>query len=338
LVLKTPGNKESESITNKTRFLICIAVVIVVLSVFAKKIEMNGFRYDDNLIGLEPIFTQKVKITTVDKDASGQVFLNIADGSRVRFLGIEFLYPDEAIDFLKKNMTDTMVYLSFEGKEEDNAGFKNAYVWSDEIYEYNNVSTLWNAVLIINGFAQPLDFDYTYKEIFFALESEELEVIKTEVEDVKTTREIQQTINDRIPPGFETIKWNMKKPEVWYRMNKQLIEERDNKLVYITNLYGESCLLTFLFDDESAIKSVSYVFSFVEINHAKDTFEKFVKNLNKIFGEDALMELKAFQTQDNKISEAHARWGGQSAKVELLMGTLSRNVHAMRLSFVRVEP
>lgn len=321
----------------KMRTLICLAFIFLAIMSFAEKIEINEFSYDRNLIGLEPIFTQKVKITSIDKDSSGRVFLNIVDGSRVKFLGIDIIYPDEAIAFLGKNMADSMVYLSFEGKEEDDAGFKTAYVWSDKVFEYYNVSVLWNAVLIINGFALPIDFDYTYNEIFFALESQELESIKSEVEDIKTTREIKNTISDHIPPGFEQINWEMKKPEVWYRMNKQLIEERDNKLVYITNLYNESCLLTFMFDEESSIKSVSYVFSFVDISHAKTTFEKFVKNLNKIFGEVVILEFEDFQSDDNKIIQAHGLWGGQNATVELLMGTLSRNVHAMRLTFARTD-
>src|SRR6056297_3470800 len=225
--LKPPVHNKTRDLSLKMKSLLFIAIIFGVVFSFAKKIEINSFLYDDNLIGLEPIFTQKVKITSVDKDSTGQLFINIADGSRIKFLGIEILYPDEAIRFLEKNMEDTMVYLSYEGKEEDNAGFKNAYVWSDEVYEYYNVSVLWNAVLIINGFALPLDFDYTYNEIFFALESQELEVVKTEVEDVKTTREIKKNITDKIPPGFEALKWDMMKPEVWYKMNEQLIEERD---------------------------------------------------------------------------------------------------------------
>jgi len=336
-IWKPSGYQIMTSCFFKIRTLLCLMFIILALLSFAEKIEINDFAYDRNLIGLEPIFTQKVKITSINKDSSGQVFMNIVDGSRVKFLGIDIVYPDEAIAFLEKNMADSMVYLSFEGKEEDEAGFKSAYVWSDEVFEYYNVSVLWNAVLIINGFALPLDFNYTYNEIFFALESQELESVKSEVEDVKTTREIKKTITDQIPPGFEQVDWKMKKPEVWYRMNKQLIEERDNKLVYISNLYNESCLLTFLFDEESSIKSVSYVFSFVDIAHAEETFEKFVKNLNKIFGEDVILEFDDFQSQDEKIVQAHGLWGGQNATVELLMGTLSRNVHAMRLTFARVE-
>ncbi len=336
-IWKPPGYQISTPCYFKIRALIFLALILFTLVSYAEKIEINEFSYDRNLIGLEPIFTQKVKITSLDKDSSGQVFLNIVDGSRVKFLGIDIVYPDEAIAFLEKNMADSMVYLSYEGKEEDDAGFKTAYVWSDEVFEYYNVSVLWNAVLIINGYALPLDFDYTYNEIFFALESQELESVKTQVEDVKTTREIKKTISDHIPPGFEQINWEMKKPEVWYRMNKQLIEERDNKLVYINNLYNESCLLTFMFDEESSIKSVSYVFSFVDISHAKETFEKFVKNLNKIFGEESILELEDFQSEDNKIIQAHGLWGGQNATVELLMGTLSRNVHAMRLNFARID-
>lgn len=337
-VLKTQVNRKEHQLHFKIKGLIFIAFFSVVIFSFAESIKIKEFYYDDSLIGLEPIFTQKVKITSLDKDSTGQVFMNIADGSRVKFLGIDIIYADEALSFLKKNMADSMVYLSYERKEEDSSGFKTAYVWSDEIYKYYNVSVLWNAVLIINGYALPLDFDYTYNEIFFALESQELEVVKSEVEDVKTTRNIKQAMSDNIPPGFEQITWEMKKPEVWYRMNKQLIEERDNKLVYIANLYDESCLLTFMFDDEAKIKSVSYVFSFVDITHAKHTFERFIKNLNKIFGEEAVLEFQDFKSQDNKIIEAYSQWGGTNATAELLMGTLSRNVHAMRLTFARVEP
>ena len=330
--------RKESSIALKFKGSILIAMVFFVLFTFSEKIAIKEFYYDNTLIGLEPIFTQKVKITSLEKDASGQVFITIADGTKIKFLGIDILYPDEAIAFLEKNMADAMVYLSYEGKEEDAGGFKTAYVWSDEIYEYYNVSVLWNAVLIINGFALPVDFDYTYNEIFFALESQQLEVVKTEVEDVKTTRDIKQGMSGNIPPGFETVTWEMKKPEVWYRMNKQLIEERDNKLVYIANLYDESCLLTFIFDDEANIKSVSYVFSFVDITHAEKIFKRFIKNLNRIFGEEALLAFSDFQSQDGKIIEANSRWGGKNANVELLMGTLSRNVHAMRLTFARVTP
>ncbi len=337
LIWKPDGYQIIKSCFFKIRTLIFFTFIILALLSFGEKIEINEFSYDRNLIGLEPIFTQKVKITSIDKDSSDQLFLNIVDGSRVKFLGIDIVYPDEAIAFLEKNMVDSMVYLSYEGKEEDDAGFKTAYVWSDEVFEYYNVSVLWNAVLIINGFALPLDFNYTYNEIFFALESQELEAVKSEVEDVKTNREIKKSITGQIPPGFEQVNWEMKKPEVWYRMNKQLIEERDNKLVYITNLYNESCLLTFLFDEESSIKSVSYVFSFVDILHAEGTFKNFVKNLNKIFGEDVILEFEDFQSQDNKIIQAHGLWGGQNATIELLMGTLSRNVHAMRLTFARTD-
>ncbi|MEA1884410.1 MAG: hypothetical protein U9N62_07835, partial [Thermotogota bacterium] len=100
----------------KMRTLICLAFIFLAIMSFAEKIEINEFSYDRNLIGLEPIFTQKVKITSIDKDSSGRVFLNIVDGSRVKFLGIDIIYPDEAIAFLGKNMADSMVYLSFEGK------------------------------------------------------------------------------------------------------------------------------------------------------------------------------------------------------------------------------
>ena len=124
---------------------------------------------------------------------------------------------------------------------------------------------------------------------------------------------------------------------MWYRMNKQLIEERDNKLVYITNLYGESCLLTFIFDNNASLKSVSYVFSFVDVANAKDTFEKFIKNLKKIFGEDAIKEFREFKSLDDNKVEAYILWQGSNAKVELWIGTLSRNVHAMRLTFARNE-
>jgi len=337
-VLKPPRKIGKLNIFFIIKGLILLILVFLVPLAFAEKIELNGFAYDSNLIGLEPIFTQKVKITSVDKDSGGQVFLNVADGTRVKFLGINILHPDEAIAFLEEQMADMMVYLSYEGKEEDNVGYKRAYVWSDEIYKYYSVSVLWNAVLIINGFALPLNFNYTYNEIFFALESEELETVKTEVEGIKTTEAIKKNITDKIPPGFEAVDWEMKKPEVWYRMNKQLIEERDNKLVYITTLYRESCLLTFMFDEDAAIKSVSYVFSFVDVNHAEETFEKFVKYLNEIIGEDAITEFMEFtKTSDERI-EAQCLWEESNATAVLLMRTLSRNVHAMRLTFARNEP
>src|SRR6056297_859875 len=322
--LKPPAQNKRTPLSLKIKVLFFIALIIAVMFSFAKKIEIKSFLYDDNLIGLEPIFTQKVKIISLDKDSTGQLFINIADGSRIKFLGIEILYPDEAIRFLEKNMADTMVYLSYEGKEEDNAGFKNAYVWSDEVYEYYNVSVLWNAVLIINGFALPLDFDYTYNEIFFALESQELEMVKTEVEGVKTTQEIKKSMGDTIPPGFEALKWDMMKPEVWYKMNEQLIEERDNKLVYITRLYNESCLLTFIFDDDASMKSVSYIFSFVDVNHAEASFERFINYLNKIISENAIEDLRDFQRLDDNKIEAYCLWVGSNAKVELLMKTVRR--------------
>ncbi len=336
-IWKSPGLTGGSKVFLKIKMFLIPALVFIVLISFAEKIQLNEFTYDSNLLGLEPIFTQKVKITSVDKDSTGQVFLNIADGSRIKFLGIDIVYPNEAITFLEEQMADTMVYLSYEGKTEDDAGFKNAYVWTDEIYKYYSVTVLWNAVLIINGFALPLDFNYTYNEIFFALESQQLEIVKTEVEDIKTTQEIKKTVTDKIPAGFEVANWDMKKPEVWYRMNKQLIEERDNKLVYITNLYGESCLLTFIFDNNASLKSVSYVFSFVDVANAKDTFEKFIKNLKKIFGEDAIKEFREFKSLDDNKVEAYILWQGSNAKVELLIGTLSRNVHAMRLTFARNE-
>src|SRR6056297_1743568 len=308
----------------KIKGLILLMLIVLVTMSFAEKIELRGFAYDDNLIGLEPIFTQKVKIQSVDKDSSGQVFLSIADGSRIKFLGINMLHPDEAIAFLQEKMADKMVYLSFEEKEEDKAGYKSAYVWSDEIYEYYSVSVLWNAVLIINGFALPLDFNYTYNEIFFALESQELEMVKTEVEGVKTTQEIKKSMGDTIPPGFEALKWDMMKPEVWYKMNEQLIEERDNKLVYITRLYNESCLLTFIFDDDASMKSVSYIFSFVDVNHAEASFERFINYLNKIISENAIEDLRDFQRLDDNKIEAYCLWVGSNAKVELLMKTVRR--------------
>jgi len=319
----------------KTKYILLPVLLFMSTFLLAETIQINQFFYDSDLIGFEPIFTQKVKVNSVDQDSSGQVFLNIADGSRVKFIGIEVLYPDEAINFLKENMVDTMVYLSYEGKEEDQQGFKQAYIWSDEIYEYYNVSVLWNAVLIINGYALPLDYNYTYKEIFIALESNELEILKTEVDDIKTTRDLRKQALDEIPAGFEVVNWEMKKPEVWYRMNKQLIEERELKLVYISELYGESCLLTFIFNEDATIKSVSYIFSFVDVTDAEKTFKKFIKNMNQLFGEEAIVEFNDFQkTEDNTI-EAYCLWKGINATAELLMQTISRNVHGMRLFFER---
>ncbi|HPF16763.1 MAG TPA: hypothetical protein P5107_04425 [Thermotogota bacterium] len=317
-------------------FLITLLLLICALS-FAENIQINQFFYDSDLIGFEPIFTQKVKVNSVNQDASGQVFLHIADGSRVKFIGLDMLYPDEAIRFLHENMAGNLVYLSYEGKEEDEQGFKKAYIWSDEIYEYYSVSVLWNAVLIINGYALPLDYDYTYKEIFLALQSNELEIIKTEVEDIKTTRDLQQKTLNEIPAGFEIVSWEMKKPEVWYRMNKQLIEERDYKLVYISDLYGESCLLTFFFNEDATIKSVAYIFSFVNVADAEKTYKKFMKNMNQLFGEESIVESKDFQKTDQNTIDAYCLWKGSNATAELLIQTISRNVHGMRLFFERTD-
>lgn len=340
--MKKPRWGSSQNDKNPKRFFnlkqILILVLMIVFSLsLAKNIEIKDFSYDDNLIGLEPIFTQKAKITSIDQDSSGQLFLNIADGSRIKFLGIRFSYSDQAKAFLEKHMLDNLVYLSYEADSDDSLGFKNAYVWTDEIYKYYSVSILWNAVLIINGLALPMDYDYTYNEIFFALESKELEIIGSQVEDIKTTREIEKTITEQIPAGFEVINWDMKKSEIWYRINKQLIEERDDRLKYIAQLYGESCLLYYFFDDKASLTSVSYVFGFTDTQYAEKTYERFLKNLKKIFGDASLIDSNAFKKTDGNKIESYYIWKGTNAKAEIRIGTISKNTHAMVLKFEKLK-
>lgn len=329
-------NKNPKSFFNLKKILVPILIMVFSLS-FAKTIEIKDFSYDGDLIGLEPIFTQKAKITSIDQDSSGQLFLNIADGSRIKFLGVRFSYPDQAKAFLEKHMLNNLVYLSYEAESDDSLGFKNAYVWTDEIYKYYSVSILWNAVLIINGLALPLDYDYTYNEIFFALESKELEAIGPQVEDIKTTREIEKTITEEIPAGFEVVNWDMKKSEIWYRINKQLIEERDDRLKYIAQLYGESCLLYFFFDHEASLDSVSYVFGFTDTQYAKKTYERFLRNLKKIFTDELLIDFSVFKIIDDDKIESYYTWKGSNAKAEIRIGTISKNTHAMVLKFERLK-
>jgi hypothetical protein len=299
---------------------------------FAEEVQIKDFYYDDSLIGLEPIFKQKVRINSIETDTMGQVFLNTADGSLIKFIGVITLHSDQTVAFLEKNLLNNSVYLSFESDAKDSLGFKNAYVWTDDVYEYYSISLLWNTVLITNGYGIPRDTDFIYKDLFFALQTRELDVVKTEVEDIKTTETLQTFSDQEIPPGFEGFKWDFTRQDIWYKMNKQLIEERDDRLKYISELYNESCLLYFFFDKNTGLLStVSYLFGFTDKGQAENIYKRFVKNIKRLLPEEAIVEYKEFE-ETEKI-DAYYKWEGINAKAELRIATISPNTHAIVLRF-----
>ncbi|HPR96147.1 MAG TPA: hypothetical protein PK466_07445 [Thermotogota bacterium] len=301
---------------------------------FADEIQIRDFFYDDNLIGLEPIFKQKVRINSIEADSEGQVFLNTADGSLVKFLGVITLHPEQTVEFLEQNLLDDSVYLSFENDSRDNLGFKQAYVWTDDVYEYYSISVLWNAVLINNGYALPKEAEYIYKDMFFALQTRELEFVKSEVQDIKTTESLQTYSDKDIPPGFEGFKWDTPRYDIWYRMNDQIVEERNDRLKYISELYNESCLLYFFFNEENQqLRTVSYIFGFTDINQAESVYRRFVKNVRKLLPEEAIVDYKELEKADKL--DSYYQWESRDAKAELRIATLTSSTHAIVLKFER---
>lgn len=308
-------------------FFICFCTPL-----FADEVKIREFYYDDNLLGLEPIFKQKVRINSIETDSSGQVFLNTADGSLVKFLGIITLHADQTVEFLEENLLNNSVYLSFENDSGDTLGFKQAYVWTDDVYEYYAISVLWNAVLITNGYALPKEDDYIYKDMFFALQTRELESVKEEVQAINTTESLQKFSDKTIPPGLEGFKWDTPRYDIWYRMNEQLVEERNDRLKYISELYNESCLLYFFFNEaDQSLKTVSYVFGFTNLNQAASVYNRFVKNIRRLLPEDALVDYKEYEEVEKL--DSYYKWESQNAKAELRVATLTSSTHAMVLKF-----
>jgi len=313
------------------RTLFVLALLLVFFTVFSEQIMIDNFYYESDLVALKPIFRQKVKVNAIRQDFEGDIFLNTADGRRIKFLGIGIGNPETALKLLEEHLLEKMVYLSFDRTVDDPEGYSKAYIWTDMVYDYYSVSVLWNAVLVINNLATPEDaVDHSFSGIFDSLEGQENPDIGRKIKDLNETETIEEL--PELPVGFEDLEWGTKREIVWYKINKQLVERRDNHLKYISEVFDEDCLLYFFFDDEGRLFKISYVFGFSNGENAIEVFNKFLNKLTKLFPEDTLRETNTLSNNEEKI-EAFYKWRGKNASVELRLATISSNTHAMVIHF-----
>jgi len=314
------------------RTLFVLALLLVFFTVFSEQIMIDNFYYESDLVALSPIFRQKVKIDAVRQDFEGNIFLNTADGRRIKFLGIVINKTETTLKLLEEHLLENMVYLSFDRTVDDAEGYSKAYVWTDMVYDYYSVSVLWNAVLIINNLATPEDNTvHSFSEIFDSLEGQENPDLSKKIQDLNKTENIEEL--PELPVGFEDLEWGTKREIVWYKVNKQLVERRENHLKFISEVFDEPCLLYFFFDEEGRLFKISYVFGFSNGDNAVEVFKKFVKKLTKLFPGNTLKESHALNNNDDQKIEALYKWRGQQSSVELRIATISSNTHAMVIHF-----
>ena len=312
------------------RTVIVLVLLLSFLTVFSEQIMIDNFYYESDLVELSPIFRQKVKVDAIRQDHDGNIFLNTADGRRVKFLGIDIDKPDTTLKLLEEHLLENMVYLSFDRTVDDPEGYSKAYVWTDMVYDYYSVSVLWNAVLIINNLASPEDvMNHSFSGIFDSLEGQDNPDLSKKIQDLNETESIEEL--PELPVGFEDLEWGTKREIVWYKINELLIERRENYLKFISEVFDEPCLLYFFFDDEGRLFKISYLFNSNGEN-ADDVFNKFIKKLTKLFPESTLKESNPLSNNGQKI-EALYNWRGKNATVELRVATLSSNTHAMVIHF-----
>ena len=115
--------------------------------------------------------------------------VELDNGSKVRFIGINTPestntiepYGKEASDYTKRRLEGKQIYIQKDVSETDKYGRLLRYIWleipSDEMNEQEIRTKLFNAELVLNGYAEPYPFppDVKYKDYFekFALEAQE---------------------------------------------------------------------------------------------------------------------------------------------------------------------
>ncbi|NLL07223.1 MAG: thermonuclease family protein [Clostridiaceae bacterium] len=137
-----------------------------------------------NVVNLQPspqdLSTSPIKLTeaTVTKIVDGDtIYVRIKDKShKIRLVGIncpEFtkeieFYGKESTEFTKNQLLNKKVYLEMDVSDKDQYGRLLRYIWLDiptDINEKEIRTKLFNAILVINGFARagyyPPDLKYT---------------------------------------------------------------------------------------------------------------------------------------------------------------------------------
>lgn len=128
------------------------------------------------------------ELVTVERVIDGDT-VELADGSKVRFIGINTpestntieQFGKEASDYTKRRLEGKQIYIQKDVSETDKYGRLLRYIWleipSDDMDEQEIRTKMFNAELILNGYAEPYPFppDVKYKDYFekFAREARE---------------------------------------------------------------------------------------------------------------------------------------------------------------------
>lgn len=169
----------------KARILLCLVFFSLCIISCSSIDDMRGKVASDNNISSEDIninnsnIIEQLEKVTVEYVIDGDTFV-LEDGTKVRLIGVNTPestnkveeYGKESSNYTKEVLTGTTIYLQKDVSDKDKYDRDLRIVWLEVPSSLTDIEEIkdkmFNAHLLINGYAQPYTFepDITYSEIF----------------------------------------------------------------------------------------------------------------------------------------------------------------------------
>ncbi len=299
-------------------------ISIVTFSNTITKIE--DFYYNSDLTLLEPFYMEEVFFKNVNSD--GSLTLLSDNSFKVFLIGVEVKDYESFKSFNEEKLGYSKLFISYDSEfsSEEN---KYVYLWKSSFFEGKEIYVLWNAALIINGVCgksisdENSAFHFIFENLTIPENISEIQID----EDINLYEQLGE-IGDF---GFHNINWKMSKIQIIYRITDQLVEQKEERLKYISKVLSHDCLLYFLFDGEN-LKEVRYVFGLSNKESLISLYDKVKKRMVNSYGNPHI-ERKGTENEESYAVSFSDIWEFSDTTFEMQAETLGQYVYAMIIRY-----
>ena len=304
------------------KLLLVILILSIGITLFSNSIvKVENFLYNSDLTAFEPLYMEEVYFKKVNDDGSLTVYNQNLE--EIKLIGIDMIDINEFKTFCEENLSSSSIFLSYDIENADIDGKKYVYLWRKSVYEGKEIYVFWNAALIINGVCSK-SAENTGTAFSFIFDN----LLINETGDKDEQTYIYEQLGEIGKFSFHNVTWEMSLLETIYKLNEQLLEQKEDRLKYISNVLGYDCLLYFLFDEE-IMKEVRYVFGFSNKENIISGYQKIRKRMVNSYGEP---QITKNEENIEKVSYSDT-WEFIDTTLELKAETLGEYVYAMILRY-----